>query len=86
MVRGKTENVKMTWNFLMTENFWWNFFFNLAIKNIKTKIIFENKDLSWQEFIHDKIFLRRKIHMAKIFMPKIFMRKIFITAISITNF
>ena len=80
------KNVKITWNFLMTENFWKKIFLNKAIINIETKIIFEDKDFSWQEFIHKKNFLRQKIYMPKIFMPKTFMRKIFMTAISITNF
>ena len=45
---------------------------------------FEDKDLSWQEFIYDKIFLRQK--MPEISLPKIFMKKIFMIAISFTNY
>ena len=64
----------------MTKNFWKSFFFNSAIKKI------EDKDLSWQEFIDDKIFLRQKTIMAKISIPKTIMRRKFMTAISIINF
>ena len=53
----------------MTKNFWKSFFFNSAIKKI------EDKDLSWQEFIDDKIFLRQKTIMAKISIPKTIIRK-----------
>ena len=51
-----------------------------AIKKI------EDRDLSWQEFIDDKNFLRQKTLMAKISIPKTIMRRKFMTAISIINF
>ena len=67
-------------NFFNDKEFLKIFFFNSAIKKI------EDKDLSWQEFIDDKIFLRQKTIMAKISIPKTIMRRKFMTAIYIINF